>query len=353
MTGQRAVRLSANENPYGPGPVVRHALEAAICRVSEYPDVAALTRAIAARWQVPEGCATVSTGGDDILRRAVEQAEGPVVAAWPGFGVYRDLAVARGRRFEPAALAPDGSADAKALIAVGRALANEGPPGVILAANPNNPTGKGTDRASLADVARELPGWLVVVDEAYAEFREVPDPEALPAHWPEGAVIARTLSKLYGLAGLRVGYAVGRGWGMERIARYGDAIPVGTLTVAAARAALSAENEAWLRRVRRLVLARRAELARALERRGFSVSPSETNFLLATPPEGVDADTLALGLREQGIMVRLGSRLGVPGTVRISVGAGWQHRALYAALDRAMAAGTMAGPAHTSRLPTG
>lgn len=336
MRVKRTIRLSANENPYGPGRLVRRALEGALERVSEYPDVASLTCDIAARWNLPDACATVGTGGDDILRRAVEQTDGPVVAAWPGFGVYRDLADARGRAFVPVTLAGDGSADAANLVAVGRSLSEKGPPGVIFAANPNNPTGTGTSRDALADVARSLPGWLVIVDEAYAEFRDVPDPETLPTGWPEGAVIARTLSKLYGLAGLRVGYAVGRGWGIERLVRYGDSIPVGTLTVAAARAALAPGNAARLRRVRRLVIARRHELIGALKKRGFSVHPSETNFVLATPPGACDADGMANTLRAMGVMVRMGSRLGVPGTIRISVGAGWQHRALYAALDEVM-----------------
>ena len=329
----RAVRLSANENPYGPGPRVLHAIQDALGHVSEYPDVAPLIRDLAARWQVPADCVTVGTGGDDLLRRAVDQAPGPVVAAWPGFGVYRVLAEARGKRFVHAELALDGSANPEALIRVGRLLEGEGPAGVIFAANPNNPTGVATSREALLDVARALPNWLVVIDEAYAEFRDVPDPDVLPEPWPTGAIVVRTLSKVYGLAGLRVGYAVGRGWGIERMVRYGDDIPVGVLTVAAARAALSADNAARVARVRRTVVGRRAELTRELEARGFQVLPSQTNFVLATPPPGLDADALALALRERNILIRLGSRLSVPGRVRISVGSGPQQRALLEALD--------------------
>lgn len=330
----REVRLSANENPYGPGRLVEAALRDAMRHVAEYPDVGALTRMVAARWEVPETCATVATGADDLLRRAVDLTRGAVVAAWPGFTVYQDLAVARGRPFIAASLAADGSASAQTLYAAAREEEEHGrPPGVLFAANPNNPTGVGTARASLVDLARRLPAWLVVIDEAYADFRPVPDPERLDAPWPDNAVIARTLSKIYGLAGLRVGYAVGQGWGIEGLRRLGDPIPVGTLSVAAARAALDPANRARLARVRAAVLGRRAQLTQALTARGFSVLPSETNFVLATPPPPVDADRLALDLRAQGILVRLGSRLHVPGTIRISVGAGWQHRRLLVALD--------------------
>jgi len=335
----REVRLSANENPYGPGRWVEAALRDAMRHVAEYPDVAALTRAVADRWAVPETCATVATGADDILRRAVDGTTGAVIAAWPGFGVYRDLAVARDRPFIAASLQADGSASAQALYAAARGEEERGgAPGVLFAANPNNPTGVGTTRASLVDLARRLPAWLVIIDEAYADFRPVPDPERLDTPWPDNAVIARTLSKIYGLAGLRVGYAVGRGWGIEKLRRLGDPIPVGTLSVAAARAALDPANRTRLARVRRAVLGRRAQLMRALADRGFTVWPSETNFVLATPPPPVDADRLALDLRAQGVLVRLGSRLHVPGTIRISVGAGWQHRRLLHALDALLAA---------------
>lgn len=341
MTVARTVRLSANENPYGPGRIVKQALAEAIGHVSEYPDVATLASVIATRWDVPPTDVTVGTGGDDLLRRGVEWARGPVVAAWPGFGVYRDLAVARDKPFVAAPLAPDGSASASALIEIGQRLSREGPAGVIFAANPNNPTGVATRRGELLRVARALPDWLVVIDEAYAEFRTVPDPEALGDDWPEGSVIARTLSKIYGLAGLRIGYAVGRGWGIAQMVRYGDAIPVGGLTVAAGRAALSPANAPHIARVRRAVIGRRERLVQVLEGRGFSVVPSETNFVLATPPVGFDADIMARGLRGHGVIVRLGSRLSVPGTIRISVGSGWQERALRTALDSVM---VRAGP---------
>lgn len=323
MPEDRVLRLHLNENPYGPGRRVRAALAAAAADAHIYPDLGPLVADIAALWGVEPAGVTVGAGGDDILRRAVEATAGAVVAPWPSFSVYPILARARGRVFATAPPDGAGAADPDALAELALGQARQG---TVLLANPNNPTGVGRPREAYIALARRLPGWLVVVDEAYADFRKSLEPTAGVDGWPENMVVARTLSKLHGLAGLRVGYAVGRGWAIRAVAEMGDEMSVGTLAAAGARASLA--DTGRLRRVRQASLGRRRQMTDLLVDMGFAVGASETNFLLVRPPAGVDADRLWEGLRGQGVRVRRGRDLGVPGALRFSLGSGPQVRTL-------------------------
>ncbi len=325
-------RLHLNENPYGPGRRVKDALRRTVAQAHLYPDLASLRQDIGALWGVGPDDVAVGAGGDDILRRAVDATAGAVVSPWPSFGIYRMLAQARGRTFATVDLDAGLAADPGALAA---AAEGQGRPGTILLANPNNPTGGARPRADYLAMAAALPGWLVVIDEAYGEFREEVEPTAGVRHWPPNVVVAKTFSKLQALAGLRVGYAVGPGWALRAVSRLGDEMAVGTLAAAAARAALA--DGARLARVRAASLGRRRQLIAALSARGFRAPPSQTNFVLAMPPPGVDADELRQALWREGIRTRRGADLGAPGHIRISLGSGPQQRRLLATLDRLLA----------------
>lgn len=341
MAAEAVVRLHLNENPYGPGRRVRQALARAGADAHLYPDLGPLRRALASLWGVGPELVTVGAGGDDILRRAVDATAGPIVVPWPSFSVYRMLAEARGRTLVRVDLDGERRPDPEAIAA---AAAAQGRPGTVLIANPNNPTGVGRRREELMAMAAAMPSWLVVIDEAYAEFRSPVEPMADVASWPPNAVVARTLSKLHGLAGLRVGYAVGPGWALRAVARMGDEMSVGTLAAAAAVAAVT--DRARLKRVRAAILGRRERLAAGLSARGFRVAPSETNFLLVEPPPGLDALAWAEALRERGVRVRRGRDLGVEGALRVSVGSGPMQRRLFAAVDSVLAeVGAAAGHA--------
>jgi len=328
------LRLHYNENAYGPSPRVRAAvIRAAHESIHLYPDITALRHDLARMWGVGDEQVTLGAGGDEILRRAVDVTAGAVVSPWPSFSVYPVLARARGRVFDRVALDPAGAADPGALV---DAANRQTRPGTVLLANPNNPTGAARVREDFLAMARRLPGWLVVIDEAYAEFRDEVEPSAGVDTWPENVIVARTMSKLHAVAGMRVGYAVGRGWAVEAVHRIGDEMSVSSLSLAAARAAIA--DTVRLDRVRSAVRGRRAQLTAGLERRGFSVRPSQTNFVLAAPPAGVDVDRLHADLRAAGVWIRRGVDLGVPGTLRVSVGSGPQHRAFFAFLDERLAA---------------
>jgi histidinol-phosphate aminotransferase len=332
MPERGEMRLHLNENPYGPGRRVKAALRHAVAEAHLYPDLLPLRTDIGARWGVGPEEVAVGAGGDDILRRAVDATAGAVVAPWPSFSVYRILASARGRTFATSELTADLAADPAALRRVAEA---QGRPGTILLANPNNPTGGARPRADYLAIAAALPAWLVVIDEAYGEFRAEVEPQGGVAEWPENVVVAKTFSKLQALAGLRVGYAVGPGWALRAVARMGDEMAVGTMAAAAARAALA--DASRLARVRALSLGRRRQLTEALRARAFRVGDSQTNFLLAQPPAGIDADELRAALAQEGIRTRRGADLGAPGQIRLSLPSGPQQRLLLATLDRLLA----------------
>lgn len=329
MSEDGETRLHLNENPYGPGRKVKAALRRAMDDTRLYPDLLPLREDIGALWGVGAEEVAVGAGGDDILRRAVDASAGAVVSPWPSFSVYRLLAEARGRTFVTVDLDAGLSADPTALA---HAADAQGRPGTILLANPNNPTGGARPRGDYLAMAQALPGWLVVVDEAYGEFRDVVEPRSGVREWPANVVVAKTFSKLQALAGLRVGYAVGGGWALRAVARMGDEMAVGTLAAAAARAAIADRDR--LARVRRASLGRRRQLTDALRARGFTVPDSQTNFVLARPPAGVDADALRDALGREGIRTRRGSDLGAPGHIRISLGSGAQQRRFVRTLDR-------------------
>jgi histidinol-phosphate aminotransferase len=333
MTAGDEIRLHLNENPYGPGRRVKAAVRDAAAIAHHYPDLGPLRRRIGALWGVSAEHVAVGAGGDDILRRAVEATAGAVVAPWPSFSVYRVLAAGRGRAFVTTELGPDLSADPEALL---DAAERQGRPGTVLLANPNNPTGGARPREQYLDLATRLPGWLVVIDEAYGEFRDVPEATAGVADWPANVVVAKTLSKLQALAGLRVGYAVGPGWALQAIARLGDEMAVGTVAAAGALAAL--DDGVRLARVRRASIGRRRQLTEALRARGFDVPATQTNFVLVRPPIGVDADLLHAALGREGIRCRRGGDLGAPGRIRISLGDGPRQRRLLACLDAVLTA---------------
>jgi histidinol-phosphate aminotransferase len=253
-----------------------------------------------------------------------------VVSPWPSFGVYRSLAEARQRPFVPVPLDARG---APCLPALEEALKGwTGSSGTVFVANPNNPTGTSVPVEELRAVAARHPRWLWVVDEAYVEFSTQPRGFQACLPLPANVAVVRTFSKVYALAGLRVGYAVGEGWALKALGRLGDPMPVSRPALAAALGAL--EDTRRRDRVVRAVRGRREELSQGLQKRGFSVHPSETNFLLVEPPPEVSAEELYGALRREGIRVRRGADLGFPGHLRISVGSGPQHRRLWAVLDR-------------------
>lgn len=309
-----AEKLSSNENPYPPLDGVRQAVADAARQMNRYPDMFAteLVTAVAARHGVAPG--SVVTGGGSVavlghVLQAFCDAGDEVVHAWRSFEAYPIAVRLQGAVGVPVALDPTGRHD---LAGMRAAL---GPrTRVILVCSPNNPTGPAVRTAELEAFLAEVPDdVLVVLDEAYVEF--VRDPRAvngiaLLAQHPN-LVVLRTFSKAYGLAGLRVGYAVAHPDLAAAIRIASTPFGVSHLAQVAALASLAAEA-ALFERVDAIV-ASRDRLVTGLREQGWRVPDTEANFVWLPTDR---ATALAADAAEQGVLVRPFAGEGI----RITVG---------------------------------
>ena len=294
------VLMHANENPHPLQERLRARLARAIADVelNRYPDGGgvAVKAALARALPLPEGAALVLGNGSDeliqILTTAVAKAGATVVAPDPTFVMYRVYALHAGVRYVAVPLRDDLQIDEAAMLA---AIARERP-AIVWLASPNNPTGRAVPVATIERILAAAPG-VVVVDEAYADFADatlVPRVLEFP-----NLVMLRTLSKV-GLAGVRLGYAVGHPAWIGEIDKVRSPYNVNALTQAVVPALLAAGDAfaAEVASVRR----ERARLAAALAAvPGFTVVPSDANFLLVRVP---DAPRVAAELHAAGILVK-------------------------------------------------
>jgi histidinol-phosphate aminotransferase len=273
-------KLSSNENPYPPLPGVLEAITEGAAITNRYPDPASsrLVDALAERHDVPREHLALGTGSVGLLQQVVQISAGPgdeVLFAWRSFEAYPIMTIIGGATAVQVSLRDDQTHD---LDAMARAITER--TRLILVCTPNNPTGTVVTQADLDAFLERVPDdILVIVDEAYVEF--VRDPLAARGidtyrDRPNVAVL-RTFSKAYGLAGLRVGFAVAHPPVAHALRQ--TAVPFGVSTVAqtAAIASLAAED-ALLERVDALV-AERSRVEAALAGQGWELPPSQANFV--------------------------------------------------------------------------
>jgi histidinol-phosphate aminotransferase len=315
---EAVVRLSANENPLGPSPAVVEAIRREAGRVHLYPDggCTALRQALGRRLGVAPEQIVVGNGADELLALVGWAALGPgdeVVVPQPSFEPYTTVAHLMGARVEASPLAgyETDLEDMRRRVSPRTKL--------VILCSPHNPTGTIVRRrpltAFLDALAADPP--LVLLDEAYRDFcddPEYPDGVALLDRYPR-LIVLRTFSKIAGLAGLRVGYAIARAETIAALNRVRAPYNVNRLGQVAALAALE-DTEHW-RRTRELVIAQRAFLTRALAARGLAPPPSQANFLLVPVPGAAAARAR---LAAAGLLVRDGAALGFPEHLRISIG---------------------------------
>lgn len=337
------VELGSNENPHGPSPRALDAAAAALRELHRYPDPLGgdLKRALAGRHGVEPSQLVLGNGSHELLMQLAQVFAGPgteVAFSQFGFAVFAIAAQAAGAsaRAVPALPAdapmPRGHDLGAMADAVGPATR------LVYLANPNNPTGTWFGREALAAFLECVPDiTIVVVDEAYAEIADAPDFGSalalLPAH--RNLVVTRTFSKAYALAGLRVGYAVAHPEVAALLERVRESFNVNAVALAAAEAAL--RDEAWLREGLAANRRERARLATTLRARGWTVLPSQTNFLLVefgACTAQIEADLLA-----RGLVLRPMAGYGLPQCSRISVGSEAENDRLLAALDELASAG--------------
>lgn len=325
------VRLSANENPLGPSPRVVEAIVREAARVHLYPDGGCLElrHALAARLGVAPEQVIAGNGADELLSLIAWAALEPgdeVVVPQPSFEPYTTVVELAGASLRPSPLVgyETDLEDVRRRITP-RTKA-------VVLCSPHNPAGtivrRGPLTALLDALAADPP--LLVLDEAYRDFCDDPD-------YPDGVdllpryprlVVLRTFSKIAGLAGLRLGYAVAAPETVDRLNRVRAPYNVNRLAQVAALAAL--EDRPYWERTRQVVIAERAFLAGELRRRGFDSPPSQANFLLVRMLEAASAYQRLL---RAGLMVRDGAALGFPDHLRISIGTREVNERLLAALD--------------------
>jgi histidinol-phosphate aminotransferase len=315
-------KLASNESPYPPIPAVIEAVTKVLGGVHRYPDPtnAALRRRLSERHGVPANRIAIGNGSCDILLAAGDALLEPgaeLVYAWPSFSVYPHLAAASGARALEIPLDADQRHDLEAMrreITVATRL--------VLVCNPNNPTSTALPLDEIAAFVDDVPRHVaVILDEAYIEFSLLQDPDesvALLERHPN-LVLLRTFSKVYGLCGLRVGYAL---CGSEAFRTAVDQVRQPFFCNAAAQAAaLEALNhdEEVTRRVERN-LAERMGLEDGLRGLGLEPAESQANFVWFDLGEDrVEGDVMQ-GLAQRGVLVRAGTSLGREGALRVTVG---------------------------------
>jgi histidinol-phosphate aminotransferase len=278
--GVPAFKLSSNENPYPPLPGVLEAAMAAAASFNRYPDLSCsqLTGELAARFGVPAEHVATGTGSVGVAQQLLQATSGPgdeVIYAWRSFEAYPIITRISGAR--PVQVPLD-AAERHDLDAMADAITER--TRLVFVCNPNNPTGTVVRRAELERFLDRVPGdVLVVLDEAYREFitdPEVPDGTELYRERPNVAVL-RTFSKAYGLAGLRIGFAIAHEPVADALRK--TAVPFGVSQLAqdAAVASLRAEP-ALLERVAGLV-AERSRVVDGLTGQGWTVPETQANFV--------------------------------------------------------------------------
>lgn len=338
----RLVKLNTNENPYGPSPRALQAIaDAAGDALRLYPDPQAtpLRTAIARRHGLALSQVFVGNGSDEVLAhvfQALLNHGQPVLFPDVSYSFYPVYCRLYGIEARPMPVNERFEIDVQAY---------GGRCGGVVIANPNAPTGLALPLADIERLLHLQPDRVVVVDEAYVDFGGDSAVGLLARH--PNLLVVQTLSKSRGLAGLRVGYAMGAAaliQGLERVKESFNSYPVDRLAMAGAAA--SFEDEAWFEHTRQAVIRTRDGLTASLQALGFEVLPSATNFVFARHP-GADAAALAQALKQQDILVRHFRLPRIEQFLRITVGTDEDCATLVAAMRQALSASPCA-PGHTT-----
>jgi histidinol-phosphate aminotransferase len=332
--GGGTIKLNTNENPYGPSPRVLGAIrEATTEALRLYPDPVstALRAAASERYGVAPECILAGNGSDELLSVVLRACVGPgdrVAYPFPTYSLYSTLVAMQGGHAVEIPFESDYALPIEALAGVG--------PRVTFICNPNAPSGTLAPLAAIEDLAKRVPG-LIVVDEAYIDFASRSESAIALVGKNPRVVVLRTFSKSFSLCGMRVGLGFGHPEVIAELAKVKDSYNVAKLGQVAATAAL--EDYAWMEANAARVRTSRGALIVALEKRGFQVLPSETNFVLARVPGG-SAGPLQKALKERHVLVRYFDLPVLRDALRITVGRPDENDALLAALDAINPAGT-------------
>jgi histidinol-phosphate aminotransferase len=334
--GGELVKLASNETPWPPHAAVVAAIQRQLETLNRYPDPenTLLRRTLADRLERQPGRVAVGNGSCEILLAAAEALLEPgaeIVYAWPSFSMYPHVAASSGARAIEVPLDGDGCHDLEAMAREVTAATR-----MVLVCNPNNPTATALPIEQVDAFVAGLPRHVcVILDEAYVEFSTLQDPDeslALADRYPN-LVLLRTFSKVYGLCGLRVGYALCSEDFRLAVDRVRQPFSVNALAQAAGVEALSHQDEV-ARRVERTAI-ERLHVEGELEERGLATSDSQANFSWVSLGDRDEAAILR-GLAERGVIVRGGKDLGQEGHLRVTYGTRPENHRFLAALDEVL-----------------
>jgi len=325
------VKLASNENPLGPSPRAVEAVHKLLTDIHRYPDAQAvdLRAAIAGKYGLASEQIIVTNGGDELITLVSEafiNTGDEIIVPGPSFSEYEFGGRLMGATIRTVALTEDYQYDVAAILEA----VNERTRLVYLC-SPNNPTGTILRTSDLTELLNALPpSVLVVYDSAYSHFVTEDDYsdgiEFVQAGYP--VIVLQTFSKVYGLAGIRVGFGVASPSIIRAILQVKEPFNVNALAQAAAVAAINDEDH--VRKTSRLVREERLRLYRGFEELGLSYTPSMSNFILVQL--GEEAEKRYVELMRRGVIVRYGAAWGLPQHVRISVGTPEENRMLLEAL---------------------
>ncbi len=334
-------RLHYNENPLGPSPEVADRIKARLAGLSLYPprDDEAVRNRLAdfyGRGLTDRHIFTTYSGSEalDLIARVFLKPGDEVIVCGPTFHVYARTAEWQGAKVVDVPLdEEDFSLRVEAIMAAVTARTR-----LVYLGNPNNPTGSIVTRDEMALLHSSLPRDVTVVsDEVYHHFVTHPDyPDTLAdAASGRNVIVLHSFSKVYGLAGLRVGVAISRPDIIERLATLRRTFHLGSLEMEAALAAI--DDQAHVAESVALAERGKKRLYAAFDRLKLTYWPSEGNFILFRTP--VPADDLAARMADRGILVGSGSRFGLTHGIRVSIGLPEANQAFLSALEGILADG--------------
>jgi histidinol-phosphate aminotransferase len=329
----RVIKLASNEGPYGPLAIAEKAMRDCLRQANRYPEAGSrsLRDALAERHGVPSDRVFVGAGLSAIIHHLAVGFLEPgdeVAFCSPTFTAYKLETVKMGARPVEVPLTASGACDVEALAAAVTARTK-----LVYVTSPNNPTGNIVTRSDLGRFLDRIPDHvLVVLDEAYFEYVEHPDyPDSIRefAGAERGLVVMRTFSKIYGLAGLRVGYAICPPEVARTCSKVQNPYEVNMVALATARASLDDDAELKLRKVENRT--NRERLVAGLRALDHETLPSEGNFVRIQVRE---AASVASALERSGIIIRPLNSMGDPAGVRVTVGTAEEIDAFLTAFGR-------------------
>ena len=324
----KVVKMASNENPLGASPMVKKTVQNRADLVFRYPQPNSpdLTQALSRHIQVPEDRFVVGNGSDEIIDLLIRILARPgldrIVVFDPSFSIYTLQARLCGVELTRVHLESDFSFPFSRLLST-----VDQDTSMVFVTNPDNPSGYTATKKELIDLSQQLPSHtMLIIDEAYIEFADQPDLYSPLSELPslDNIVLLRTFSKLYGLAGLRLGYGIMPPWLTDLMHRVKLPFSVNLLAEAAGLAAL--QDSYFVQASRKAVHQGRLYLSQGLSGLGWRVYPSQANFLLVRPL--CPAEHLVNELLKKGFIIRGLNSYGLPDFVRISIGTEDENRGL-------------------------